>query len=52
MSKADFDLRHAWIIEQWEAKRLVNRDAADTWRLDEIAKLYESCGWTADEFGD
>ena len=49
MHKADFALRHASIIEQWEAKRLVNREAADTWRLDEIAKLYESCGWTPDE---
>jgi hypothetical protein len=51
MSKADFALRHALIIEQWEAKRLVDHDAADTWRLDEIAKLYEGCGWTAGEIG-
>jgi hypothetical protein len=51
MSMADFELRHASIIEQWEAKRLVNREAADVWRLDEIAKLYEGCGWTPDEIG-
>ena len=49
MSKADFELRHAFIIEQWEAKRLVDRNAADTWRLDEIAKLYETSGWSPDE---
>jgi hypothetical protein len=51
MSKADLALRHASIIEQWEAKRLADRDAADTWRLNEIAKLYETCGWTPDEIG-
>jgi hypothetical protein len=51
MSKADLALRHASIIEQWEAKRLADRGAADTWRLNEIAKLYETCGWTPDEIG-
>jgi hypothetical protein len=46
MSKADFELRHASIIEQWEAKRLDDREAADAWRLDELGKLYYDCGWT------
>ena len=52
MSKVDFELRHASIMEQWEAKRLVDQEAADNWRLDELTKLYESSGWTLDEISD
>jgi hypothetical protein len=52
MNKADFELRHASIIEQWEAKRLDDRDAADVWRLVEVAKLYDGSSWTLDEIGD
>jgi hypothetical protein len=51
MNKADFELWHASIMEQWEAKRLDNREAADMWRLDEVAKLYDGCGWTHEEIG-
>jgi hypothetical protein len=51
MSKADFELRHASNLEQWEAKRQYDREAADVWRLDEVAKLYDGCGWTLDEIG-
>jgi len=47
-----FRASDASIVEQWEVKRLANRDAAGIWRLDEIKKLYESCGRTADEIGD
>ena len=39
MSHADFELRHASVVEQWEAKRLDNREAADVWRLNDVAKL-------------
>jgi hypothetical protein len=28
-SKADFELRHASIVEQWEVKRLDGREPAD-----------------------
>ena len=30
---------------------LEGEEAADMWRLDEVAKLYERCGWTVDEIG-
>jgi hypothetical protein len=31
--------------------RLDDREAADVWRLDEVAKLYDGCRWTPDEIG-
>jgi hypothetical protein len=35
MSHVHFELRHASIMEQWQAKRLADQEAADNWRLDE-----------------
>ena len=48
----EFELRHASIMEQWEAKRLVDQEAADNWRLEELTKHHESSGWALDAISD
>jgi hypothetical protein len=54
MSKADFELRHTSIHEQYETRRCDNgstADGANAWRIDELTKLYEESGWTLEEIG-
>jgi hypothetical protein len=42
LSERDFDLKWKQIAEQHEARR----EYANAWRDQELARLFESCGWT------